>query len=757
MRLLSRTHPSLDVLSDFRRSTQTGTTTSAHTDVAAHVASCAVCRASLASLEQIEQQVATLPVVEASAALRERMLASRASGSRVILPLTDSTELEEGTNAHGGVRWRAWATAAAALAVALFGLRLDGPSTIEAAATSGTMSLSTETPRVGERVTVRYRAGATLARQRTLTLRARIRTNAESEYTTGVPVVALTTLQKQQDGTFSGNFVLADSLVYAALVVEDPSAMEIDDRGGRTWTVLRAGPDGQPSLDALSQLVNDLFGRNWEAIFSTTSRMVTRYPDSLASWRWQKGAHSWMGLGADSIRALHHDHVVRFDRILRAQERPSPNDVAVLANYARDVDSSVADYWRARMLIEAPSHDITIAARRSAALRVLWDRVDTTAALREIETAWGQAGRYARHDILSYFAEVAFASGDTSLMRRWADRQLSVGVGGSSRGSESSLRRWVALEFAGVPALRAEGLQRLRAELDRLTAATRATEAGGVLNTNAPAIDGRMLDESITEYRARLDADTRATLAALGRALVLAGQHRAALDTLALAAASGWSVPVMRDIRAASLAAGDTAIALTMSARLAVDPRISASRADSLATFAIALQGRQRWEASLAAQRKEFVKRVLATGITRSIGGAVNIRGADGVARDLRQLANGQVTIVAFWSRFCGPAIASLPALHQVAARLDKQKVRTFMVIEESTWSPELKSFLSSNNVTLPAYLDHEKEASGAFNQWSTPNFYVLDAEGRILFEPTGDPDLLLVRAEAARLASGAR
>lgn len=133
----------------------------------------------------------------------------------------------------------------------------------------------------------------------------------------------------------------------------------------------------------------------------------------------------------------------------------------------------------------------------------------------------------------------------------------------------------------------------------------------------------------------------------------------------------------------------------------------------------------------------------------------IRVRALDGTAQDLRALVRDQVTVVLFFSRFCGPAVNALPELQRVALQLAEEGVRMVMVMEETEPSVALNAFLKQHNVAMPVVLDDAKTASQAFNQWGTPNAYVLDAKGRTMLAPTEDSDLLLVRAEAIRLATG--
>jgi thiol-disulfide isomerase/thioredoxin len=263
----------------------------------------------------------------------------------------------------------------------------------------------------------------------------------------------------------------------------------------------------------------------------------------------------------------------------------------------------------------------------------------------------------------------------------------------------------------------------------------------------------RALGETLSEQRDRHAATRRQLLATLGQALVAAGNYTEGRAALVEAASVGWNLNVLRAVQRASMAAGDTARALTMAARVAVDPRTPRAFTDSVQLLAHRVLGAAAWRSELDSARAEFVGRMLADARARSLSGEPRVRDMDGRTHSLRELMKGRVTVVAFWSRFCGPAIEDLPRLNAVAARLEREGVRVVSIIDEPAASDALKTFLREHRVTVPTQLDAWHESSRAFNQWATPSYYVLDSDGRVRFAVTNSADEALARAEALRLS----
>jgi thiol-disulfide isomerase/thioredoxin len=721
--LSSLRHPRPDQLSDFLA----GEADASRSEIAAHLERCAECRESLQFLRDVTTVAREVPAEGPATGLRARMLASRASGTRTILPVQDAT--------RRAPRWLSPAVAAVLLGIVAGTLVVRRPREIEAGTTSGTLSFTPAMPRSGQRVMVSYRPAALLSGQPWLALRARLRTPSGESYNTDVPVITVATLSSGEDGTFTGAFVLPDSVVYGAFAVEDREASEIDDNGSRTWELLVSDSVGNPLFAALDQRAKDMMGRNWEEGYATAQRMVSLYPNNLRAWNWLRAFHGWLGRADDdSIRSLHRTRLAAFDAAF-SKTPPTPEEEGLLAWYAQGIDSSIAASWRTRLMREAPTNSFAVQWRLRSVFDSLRASHDTVRARRQLDTLWAQAPRDRRAQVAGAGSGLAFESGDTMLIRRWTTR-----LSDSEHDARASARR-TALNFTRLASLRDEGIELLRAEIDSLVKLNPADRA---------------LDETLAEQRARQDRQRRQTMAILGQALVADGRPAEARKVLEEATSIGWNLGVFTTVRSASLLAGDTSSALAMAARVIADPRTPAAFAASVHPVAVRHLGEAAWQRELDSARALFVQRMLAGASVRSLARSARVNTLDGKTRPIGELTNGRVTVVAFWSRFCGPAIEELPRLNAVAARLARVGIPVVSIVDEPTSSPELKAFLREKEVAVPVYLDSWHEASRAFNQWGTPYYYVVDESGRIRFDVTTSIEEALARAEALRLATRA-
>jgi thiol-disulfide isomerase/thioredoxin len=606
---------------------------------------------------------------------------------------------------------------------------------LEAGMISGRLVLSPAAPRAGEQVKVRYLAGALFGRPERLRLRGRVRTTKAESYEQGVPVITLATLDRAQGNEYQGQFVLPDSFVFAALAVEDSLAREVDDFGGRTWELLRTGPDGRPLLDALVQRAHDLMGRSWEEGLATARRLGVLYPDSVRAVTWLKSYESWMGIATDSARAIHLENARRFAK--RDIRRPmSADELGQQYWYARTLDPSLALPWRQRLLREAPRSGLAVQEELIDIQRLVASRkIDSAAGLQRLDALWPrvplerawQVGGAALALLRNHAARVKDR-------RPWVDRLDAADT------TEDGRRR-LAQVLIELPETRADGMARLRT----------------LLRQSAPGTLHRLLGETGRANMRRLSDERARTLETLGGALLMDGAYTAARDTLQKAAALTWSPAVWRRLAEAHLAMRDSTSAATAWAHMIVDPRTPPAVRDSLDRTGARLIGASAWLTSKSAAARALRDHLNARAIRRAIGD-VPVATLDGRRAALTRMSKGRGLVVVFWSPLCGPALEAVPEIEALRQQLEQRGISLVVVAEQPAITPELTKTLSAQRMTAPIYLDVDGAAAARFNNWGTPTLYLLDANGRVMFPGTSDvQEALLFSAALSQAALESR
>lgn len=723
------THPSLDRLTAFAAD-ELDARGRAHT--ARHLRECARCQGALRFVRSLDVAAAPAPPPEA---LRQRILASRAAGERVILPgpLTAPT--------RSGWRWGI-AIGAAVAALVLATSRMFGPSDALAVGERSDLTTTPASPTRGSALQVRYRPGSMWFRgATTLALRARLRTTQDEAY--GVPasqVRRLTTLRRAADGTFVGRVTLPDSIVFADLAVESLDSARVDANDGRGWEVLVAESDGRTAFDALYQRANDMMGRSWERGYAAIRRATDLYPDRIEGWTYREFFERalYTGATADSVTQVYRARVDSQIALAKARSRLRYEEIgsiyyraysSAVRPHATRADSTEWTYWWNRIRAEYPRHE-QVAQRLPYFMdaKLLGHR----AALDSLErlyhalspiTGLGRALFNRAHQLMT-------DGDDPATVRRWLER--------AAAGAPDSVRR-MAMSLSARPAFRDEGMQLLRTLLR---------------DSSARLVRVRALESTANEYDREVADQRRRMLASLGRALVSQRNRKAALDTLRLAASGIWDPALFAELAATYLQAGDTLAADRMGARLVVDPRTSASHADTLASDGRRRLGVPAWTAALASARREMHERLLERSIVRSVPANIALRTRDGREARVRVLAGGKPAVVIFWSRHCGPALEATADIATLIARLEAAGTRALFVVDEAP-SADLDRALAGLKITWPVYFDSQGSLANAMNIFGTPSYYVLDGAGRIRFDYA--PEVLDVVAQVEAVKSEGR
>jgi len=721
------THPSLARLTAFAAD-ELDARARGHT--ARHLRECARCQDALRFVRSLDVAAAPAPPSPPEA-LRRRILASRAAGERIILPgqLTAPS--------RSAWRWRI-ATGAAVAALVLASLRIFGPSDALAVTERSDLTTSPAAPTRGSALQVRYRPGSMRFRgTTTLALRARLRTARDEAYSVPASQVRrLTTLRRDADGTFVGRVTLPDSIVFADLAVESLDSSRVDANDGHGWEVLVAESDGRPAFDALYQQANDMMGRSWERGYAAMRRATDLYPGQIEGWIYREFFERaiYTGATADSVTQAYR---VRLDSLIssaKARPRLRYEEIgsvyfrtyaAAVRSGATRADSTEWTYWWNRIRTEYPRHE-QVAQRlpyfmdaKLLGHRAALDSLESLYHALSPITGLGRA-------LFNRAQQLMTDGDDPATVRRWLER--------AAAGSPDSARR-MAMSLSARPAFRDEGMQLLRTLLR---------------DSSARLVRVRALESNANEYDREVADQRRRMLASLGRALVVQGNRKAALDTLRLAASGTWDPALFAELAATYLQAGDTLAAYRMDARLVVDPRTSASHADTLAADGRRRLGAQAWTSALTSARREMHERLLERSVVRSVPESVTLRTRDGREARVHELAGGKPAVVIFWSRHCGPALEATADIATLIARLEAEGTRTLFVVNEAP-STDLDRALAGLKITWPVYFDSQGSLANAMNIFGTPSYYVLDGAGRVRFDYAAEVLDVAAQVEAVR------
>ncbi|MFN2602680.1 MAG: TlpA disulfide reductase family protein [Gemmatimonadaceae bacterium] len=579
-------------------------------------------------------------------------------------------------------------------------------------------------PRVGEHIKIQYRPDvASFERAKRLILRGRLRTPQNAMYSSGTTVKTLAILDRGDDGVFRGGFVLPDSVVYVAMVVEDSLATVVDDRNGLLWAVSVHDVDGKPTLDALTQRQNDFMGRSWEEAYSAAKLNAQLHPQYVVVWNnLEFFERALLGdAAADSLAA---DRRAMIDLLIRgdssAAQTPSTELSAIVWRSYVKHDSTAFKYWYDRLRREAP-HDPQVAQMATVRLARQFQTTAPQTLLDSLERLWATVAPVSGpgNMIISTGRQVARNLGDDKAFLRWVER---------GSGEDSLFRTGVAL--ASFAPTRENGMDRIRAALRQ--------------SPNDFAAD-RPLTLNNTEYRRVLADRRRELLAALGEALIAAHKPREGLDTLSLAVSDGWNVQLLRRVASQQMMLGDTSGALAVEAKISVDPRTSRAHVDSISRLAVARLGPNPWADARANAQKQMVREVMNDAQQRNIPGDPTVVNTAREVQHLKSLTAGHPSVVVYWSRHCGAALEALPTIDSVGQSLHRRGIAAYLIADEPP-SAETAKFFREHMIKMPILYDSRMEVSSALRNFGTPAYYVLDEQGRIRFDQVDEVNDLLLQ-----------
>ncbi|CAN5463034.1 TlpA disulfide reductase family protein [soil metagenome] len=93
----------------------------------------------------------------------------------------------------------------------------------------------------------------------------------------------------------------------------------------------------------------------------------------------------------------------------------------------------------------------------------------------------------------------------------------------------------------------------------------------------------------------------------------------------------------------------------------------------------------------------------------------------------------GKVVLLDFWATWCGPCVASMPHLNELATKYKDQGVVSVAVSNEAR--DAIASYLRAHDYDLTFYRDPFGLANDKFNISAIPATFVIGRDGKILYE----------------------
>lgn len=712
---------------------------------AAHLERCARCREKVRFLRSLSSVAERAPEPEPPADALEKVLARRDAGDRVILPAGDTAErAPEDRRSKIGPGL----AAAALILVALGGLLLWlGPR--EATAGSSELRFAPARPTPEAQVSVEYRSGSFFPHADTLRFRARLRKPWDDAYNRGAVQVTVARLVRDKGDRFRGSFRLPPEVVYGVFAVEDLGGERVDDNQRRLWELLVHEADGRPLFEGLEQRIADHMGRNWDVGRETAHWMTKLYPERVEAWS-KLAYFQSQSLGEvayEELRPAHRERYLAFHDSLSLEEDLPAEQLLAMQGYwwqaggnYDELDKELFEYWRDRVASDYPDHP-TVLFRRENELQEEY-RDDPDGRVTAVEPLWQRVEKQepssVRTDVMTAFINntlnVAADARNPEWFRLWIERYRQYDrptPGGVAYRVGSILDRG-DLREAGLRMLRKERA-RLESQFGAIRSLSTTRDRQRVLNGEAAA----------------------GLLHATGRGLLAAGDTAAALDSLDLATAKAWAPDVHRLAGEVRLARGDTLGAIRNLAAVAVDPGTPESFADSALSLLGTGADLERWAVARQEARDRMTRQVLARADPKPIPGPVRLRGPDGGASSLAELAGGKPLAVVMFSRHCPWAVMALPEIERVAAWVGSRGGRVLLVSEDAP-DEELDGLMVEHGVNVPPFHDFKREASRAFSNFGTPHHYVVDGDGTLMFEGAGKDQLSRIPLEVVALLEAA-
>lgn len=122
-----------------------------------------------------------------------------------------------------------------------------------------------------------------------------------------------------------------------------------------------------------------------------------------------------------------------------------------------------------------------------------------------------------------------------------------------------------------------------------------------------------------------------------------------------------------------------------------------------------------------------------------SVFGGVKLRDLDGVEVGIDSLLAKGPLVLNFWATWCSPCRLELPHLEKIYLEFAPQGVQFAAIsVDQKVHIGRVKTFLDTQKMSLPTYLDHDTRLARGFKVRAIPTTFIILEDGTLYYQSKG-------------------